>query len=381
MWHMRRGGGNRVLFEVANRLERKGHSVTFTTLGYPGSHSWFPLSVSRVIHAEEKFGLPIVKRPLSGAIDFALAKARLPYVVDRIKVLAKAIPKDIDVNVATFCMTAFAVHRSGTGRPFYYIQHFEPLFSEDNYSRAMVLESYYLKLNNLVVSEWLKKLIMELVKEEPILIGNGVNIESFHPRQVKKPDYPVVSSIVRGMSWKGDRDVFEALSVVTDRIPNVKLLVTGDRHAFQLLKMKYPQIRAEFVPTPTDEQLAYLYSTSSVFVFASYYEGFGLPPLEAMSCGTPVVSTDNLGVRDYAVQRRNALIVPPHDPEKLATAIIEVLSDDDLARELGRDGQNTSKQFSFENVAEKVAEAFESRSSETLYSPNELTNRMVKYVT
>jgi hypothetical protein len=159
MWEMGRSGGNRVLFELANRLERRAHRVTFTALGCPGTHKWFPLSVSDILYPEKKLRVPITGWLASNTLDYALSKLGLPYLIDRIKVLAQGIPSDVDVNVATYCFTAFAVHRSGRGKMVYYIQHYEPLFFEDRYLRNVANETYYLPLSWIVNSSWARKLL------------------------------------------------------------------------------------------------------------------------------------------------------------------------------------------------------------------------------
>ena len=66
-----------------------------------------------------------------------------------------------------------------------------------------------------------------------------------------------------------------------------------------------------FYERPSDDELAELYSSADIFAFPSHIEGFGLPPLEAMACNTPVVTTDCLGVRDYVDNGKNAIMVPP----------------------------------------------------------------------
>src|SRR5665648_976586 len=65
MWGVERTGGVRVLFEIANRLTKKGHKVIITTLGKPGSHAWFPLEVSEIIYAEQKIYRADKKSPSS----------------------------------------------------------------------------------------------------------------------------------------------------------------------------------------------------------------------------------------------------------------------------------------------------------------------------
>ncbi|WP_342632961.1 glycosyltransferase [Metallosphaera yellowstonensis] len=83
-----------------------------------------------------------------------------------------------------------------------------------------------------------------------------------------------------------------------------------------------------------DEKLSRLYSSADAFIFTSYAESFGLPPLEAMACGTPVVMSDNKGSRDYAVNGYNALVSQPGDVKSLSDNLIKVLQDDKLRQQL-----------------------------------------------
>jgi len=111
-----------------------------------------------------------------------------------------------------------------------------------------------------------------------------------------------------------------------------------------------------------------LYSCADVFIYTSLYEGFGLPPLEAMACGAPVVMTDNLGSRDFVEPGVNALITP-RDPEAIAHAVDRVLSDETLRESLVREGLRTARDFSiekavirFENALKEGYDEFYNRS-------------------
>jgi glycosyltransferase involved in cell wall biosynthesis len=92
-----------------------------------------------------------------------------------------------------------------------------------------------------------------------------------------------------------------------------------------------------------------LYSGASVFVFPSLYEGFGLPPLEAMACGTPVVCSSAGSLPEVVGDA--ALLVPPTDAEALAAAVRQVLTDPDLQNALRQRGVERSRLFSWERTA------------------------------
>ena len=124
MYGTSRTGGTRVLFEVGNRLAKKGHKITFVSLGTP-KHEWFHFNKNvECIYPEYNI---FNKITISQGLEYLFKKIKFPYLIDKIKILSEAIP-DCDFNIATFCFTAYAVYRSGKGTPFYYIQHYEPLF-------------------------------------------------------------------------------------------------------------------------------------------------------------------------------------------------------------------------------------------------------------
>jgi hypothetical protein len=203
---------------MANRLANRGHEVMITSLGLP-RHHWFPLDRKvKIIYPELRYSISVLGRRIliRKLGDQLLRKVRLPYNIDPIRLLASSIPHDVDINVATFCFTAYAVYRSNKGHPFYYIQHYEPLFfRSDPYLYKMAEETYYLPLRKFVVSKWLENLIKNKTKEEPIYLGNGVNTEIFYPRPVSKDGKDkIIMAIFRGIEWKGEKEILEALNIV-----------------------------------------------------------------------------------------------------------------------------------------------------------------------
>ena len=142
---------------------------------------------------------------------------------------------------------------------------------------------------------------------------------------------------------------------------DLTLIVVGDDIS------KYPSLRRTverhqvrrnvrffgFVPELT---LVALYKIADVFAFPSLYEGFGLPPLEAMANGTPVV-TSNISSLPEVVGNA-ALTVDPYNIDKISEAIHEILSDRALRSRLIADGYERAKQFSWEGSAAQVHQAY-----------------------
>jgi glycosyltransferase involved in cell wall biosynthesis len=110
------------------------------------------------------------------------------------------------------------------------------------------------------------------------------------------------------------------------------------------------------VVEPTDADLPALYGAADLFVYASLYEGFGIPPLEALACGTPTVSSNAASLPE--VVGSAALLVAPEDVDGLRSAMLRVLDDPGLQAELRARGPEQSGQFTWERAAEATVEIY-----------------------
>ena len=150
--------------------------------------------------------------------------------------------------------------------------------------------------------------------------------------------------------------------VADQRWPEVLLVLVGPTgwkaDALFASLDERPGSRARVVLTGyvPDEDLSALYSGARAFVFPSLYEGFGLPALEAMQCGVPVIASRTSSLPE--VVGDDALTVDPTDEDALAQAMLELLSDAERARELGRRGLERSKQFSWARTVEETVRAY-----------------------
>lgn len=108
-----------------------------------------------------------------------------------------------------------------------------------------------------------------------------------------------------------------------------------------------------FVP---DEELPYIYDGAVLFAYLSFFEGFGLPPLEAMACGIPVVTSNTTSLPEVVGDA--GVAVPPADVELVATAIARILDDTAYATLLGQRGRERARLFSWEAAAEETLEIY-----------------------
>ena len=145
-------------------------------------------------------------------------------------------------------------------------------------------------------------------------------------------------------------------------LDHVKLLIIGDeiskyatlRRAVHRHKLHQHVRFFGFVP---DQTLAVLYRLAGVFVFPSLYEGFGLPPLEAMSSGTPVVTSNVSSLPEVVGDA--ALLIDPNDPHAIADAMRRVLTEPALRDDLRRRGFERVRHFSWERSVARVRQIYD----------------------
>jgi len=115
--------------------------------------------------------------------------------------------------------------------------------------------------------------------------------------------------------------------------------------------------RVKFIGVVADQDLPSLYANAAIFLFPSLYEGFGLPVLEAMASGTPVITSNISSLSEIAGDA--ALLVDPSDPRELAQAMTAVLSNKVLAGELRTKGLDRTKRFDWANTVRQTMQIYE----------------------
>lgn len=131
----------------------------------------------------------------------------------------------------------------------------------------------------------------------------------------------------------------------------------GDFNEFRRRLKRFGLRENEVVVTGhiTDEDLRLLYCSCKVFLFPSLYEGFGLPVLEAMACGAPVIASNNSSIPE--VVGRGDVLFNANEPQAIADTLTRVLTDDDFRLSLAKYGPIRAREFSWENTAQLAWDA------------------------
>ncbi len=304
--HLRRYGGIRRVLEFSNRLVARGHEVTFY--------------------------LP----------DDQILNCTWMRCDAAIKTLTSGFDDPLDIIVFNHEPHWHLLDRfTGAKRRIFYALHYSR-----TYQKAGSWESIRTPVDlQLANSNWTADQIAAEIGSRPVVQLGGANREVFHPYGGPKR-YPVLSVGDNHRVWKGHETILEA-----GRMLGVPIEAYASKDLSQA-------------------DLGREYDAASVFVVGSWFEGFCQPGLEAMACGVPLVTTDNGGCREYAIDGKTALVVPPRDPVAMANAIRRLLNDEVLAKELVTNGLDlVERDFDWERRTDELAEVLDGVSAGTACAP------------
>ena len=191
------------------------------------------------------------------------------------------------------------------------------------------------------------------------VIPLGVKDVFTRPAQpvAREPSRPYVLFVGEPEARKGLSTLLEAMTLLPEPMRNgTDLVIAGASGQYPMPQMP-DTVRARSVGWVEDETLAGLYASAAAFVYPSEYEGFGLPMVEAMACGAPVIAADAPGSREAGGDA--AQYVQPAAPQELASAIGEVLADPIRANHLRERGLARVKELTWEQTARLTLEVIE----------------------
>jgi glycosyltransferase involved in cell wall biosynthesis len=229
---------------------------------------------------------------------------------------------------------------------------------------------YHVAARVIAVSEHTAKDIRDILRvdgRKTRVIHNGIiPASAVNEDAIPLPDDVVATPY---LLYVGRRDphknlpgLIRAFAEVRRQFASLALVIVGASNsrypqAEQTVRKMGLEEHVRFIGHATDGLLDNLYRSARVFVFPCLYEGFGLPPLEAMARGAPVVAGNRTSLPEILGDA--AILTDAADPDQLAEAILRVLSDDKLAERLRRSGFERASQFTARRQAEETLRLYE----------------------
>lgn len=381
------GGQNIYVAHVAQCLARAGHHVdVLTRRDDPSLPNVVDLRPgARVIHINAGPPKFVPKEKLLGHMPvFARACERL---------LRHSVP--YDVVHAHFFMSGLVAMRlkDALGIPFAITFHALGLVRQEHQKETdafppqrIELERELVRYADAIVAECPQDRIdlMRLYGAAPgamTMVPCGFDPEEFGPldkaaaraRLGLDPNEFIVLQLGRLVPRKGVDDVIRSLQYLPPGVPARVLVVGGDTREPD--ETRTPEIgrlrgiaresgvsdQVTFIGHRQRNELRHYYAAADVFATTPWYEPFGITPLEAMACGTPVVGS-NVGGIPYSVSDGvTGYLVPPHDPKALAERLAQLHANPALARALGRAGVRRARSmFTWERITDQLIDVYQS---------------------
>jgi glycosyltransferase involved in cell wall biosynthesis len=234
--------------------------------------------------------------------------------------------------------------------------------------------------------------------EKISIIPCGVNTDELYPvnksvarRLLGLPtDEKILLQLGRMVPRKGVDTVITALSKIKCKDAAVRLLVVGGDAdtAQELIRLQElaSQLdisdRVFFLGQKSREELKYYYAAADLFITTPWYEPFGITPLEAMACGTPVVGSKVGGIKFSVADGHTGALVPPKDPDALAARVNALLRAPGLLTEMSTNAiRRINKLFTWELVAQDMQTVYEKIIGiyHTAYPPKTELNKVSPY--
>jgi glycosyltransferase involved in cell wall biosynthesis len=225
------------------------------------------------------------------------------------------------------------------------------------YYRVIIKPACHRAASVLTVSEYSKQEICAWAKigEERIInVGNGVGPPFVASGTRYEPGYPYLLYVGSHKVNKNLPRLFQAYAASGVR-NNVRLILTGQPDADMMRDLRNLSLadHVTFIGFPSNEDLSGYYRGALAVVFPSLYEGFGLPAVEAMACGTPVLTSNVCSLPEIVGDA--GILVDPQDIEAIADGIRRLVEDASLIDDLRQRGLERARQFTWEKTAAKTS--------------------------
>jgi len=338
-------GGASQVFEHVNRLIDRGHDVKLAILSNDVYDvNWYPL------------------------------KTKLIPMNDIPAIAAKS-----DIVVSTHYITSFFVNDLKTkARKYYFVQHKESWFVDElsfvikdfegteeekkelikqrvKEYREYIEKSYKLMdLNIITTSDWLVGIMDKEFDRRSLQVYCCLNDKMFYP----EPIFPrnddkirvLLETTTQKTSWKGLDDAIKVLEGDPELRSQIEVWT---------LSADEPRYKGDkHWKSPTQDEIRQIYSSCDINLKMSWYEGWGLGPMQAMACGCAVATSDNFGINTYGKDGYNCLISENRDIEGARNNIKKLIVDKKLRNKLIKNGLEINKEFVWDKEIDKFEKEF-----------------------
>jgi glycosyltransferase involved in cell wall biosynthesis len=363
-----RGGAETYVYNLARGLQARGHEVRVVCGSSPvkaGTEHIDRVRVERLRVAGKVYGTPIIPklalRLMRENSDIIHAGFPSPYnaffasVASRLRGIPAVLTWHNDLPAVARAAHAIATVHEYAVLPVY-LGNFKFLIST---SRLYAETSRVLRAH----------------RERVVIIPHGVDTVKFNPqvradelrRQIVAGNRKIilfVGALTRWHIYKGLDILMKAVALLKGESSHLKLLVVGGGD----LVSRYVQLASDlgihddvfFAGNVSDDELPKYYAISDVLVLPSKdrCEGFGLVLLEANATGKPVIGSAVGGIPSVIKDGHNGILVPPSDPNVLASTIRRALKDEGMLREMGKNGRRFAKDHDWSIVAEQTESVY-----------------------
>lgn len=262
-------------------------------------------------------------------------------------------------------------------RPLFVTGHgsYMQLATERSWPISTIYRRAFLQARIVCVSRYTERVTQAaLPNAQTVVVNNGVDTNRFEKLPHHKTDHPTVLAVGAVKPRKGILELVQSIAQVREQIPDVQCVVIGnltlDPDYVARIKQSIGHLRlsqnVQLLGQVDAETLLYWYGAADLFAMPSMndgwkFEGYGLAHLEASAAGLPVIGTTDCGTEDVIDDGITGLLIPQKQvAEKLPQAIVRLLTDRELASQMGAAGQAKAARQTWDHVAAQMIELYRS---------------------
>lgn len=316
-------GGSKIILEHANKLTEMGHKVSLVS-HYP-KPDWFKLDPK---------------------IEFI----QVPWE----KIVCESIPES-DIIVATYWREIYECVEQKKAPVIYFEQGDFHLFDLEklDYRTYQYIKKQLETIKFVyTVSSFAQSKLKEIYNIDSTVIPNAVNNKVFYYEPHKKNKKTVITLIGAEQSeFKKIGNILDALEIIKNKGYNIEI---------KWITPIAPIRKMKAIVNPPQIEIGNVLRETDVYICASMYEAFCLPVLEAMTCGTAVITTDNGGNMDFVKNNENAILIKKDDVEDIVEKLEMLLNNESLRNTIANNAIEKARQYSWDKTMEKIIRYYKS---------------------